>query len=709
MKKISLLIFLLWNVSFLYSQDLQKIDSLKQFIKESQNDTLIMQAYLVWDEDIYSRFTDSSVTVNNYVVLHADSILAINKITDSITLNTIKTKLGTALNNMGSAYNKLGNTKDALAAHRRSLEIKKQIGYEKGMAYSYNNIGHIYSGQANIPLALEYFHKSLKIREKINDKIGVAGSMINLGIIYYHQKNTDQALEYFLTSIDILKEIGDNRRIAFSYLNIGHIYTDQDKTKQALEYFEKSLEIYKSSNHRKGIADVYNNMGAIYLKEKGNHKALIYFTDALEIYLKIDRKLGIIRTQNNIAIYYFGIKDYTKSIKYSSKSLKTANELGLKLEIKEASANLYKSYEAIGKDKDALKMYQQYIEVKDSLLSEDNLKESIRQKFKYSYEKQAATDSIQAAEQQKVSDAKIEAQKAQISQERTKRFALYGGLALMIFFGAFMYHRYRITQKQKVIIEHQKDEVEEKNREILDSIKYAKRIQSAILPAPQVVKEYLKESFILYKPKDIVAGDFYWMEQKGNQVLFAAADCTGHGVPGAMVSVVCNNGLNRAVREYGLLDPGKILDKTREIVVQEFEKSDEDVQDGMDLALCSIKENTLQYAGAHNPLWIIRDNEILITKANKQPIGKYDNPKPYLTHTFELQKGDIIYIFSDGYVDQFGGPSGKKFMVKAFKKLLLKIKGLPMVDQKDLLDKSFESWKGELDQVDDVCIIGVKF
>ena len=162
----------------------------------------------------------------------------------------------------------------------------------------------------------------------------------------------------------------------------------------------------------------------------------------------------------------------------------------------------------------------------------------------------------------------------------------------------------------------QKHEVESKNKEITDSITYAKRIQSAILPPEKVVKESLEDSFILYKPKDIVAGDFYWLEQKNGKVLFAAADCTGHGVPGAMVSVVCNNALNRSVREHGLTDPGKILDKTREIVIEEFEKSDEEVNDGMDIAICSLEGNSLQYAGAHNPLWVIRNGAILETKAN---------------------------------------------------------------------------------------------
>ena len=262
--------------------------------------------------------------------------------------------------------------------------------------------------------------------------------------------------------------------------------------------------------------------------------------------------------------------------------------------------------------------------------------------------------------------------------------------------------------RQKEEIEKQKEEVEVAHKEIRDSIDYAKRIQSAILPPLKLVKEYLPASFILYKPKDVVAGDFYWMEHKKDVVLFAAADCTGHGVPGAMVSVVCNNGLNRSVREYGLTDPGKILDKTREIIIEEFEKSEEDVQDGMDISLCALSGQTLKWAGAYNPLWVIRNGEILETKPNKQAIGKVDNPEPFSTHILELEKGDAIYIFTDGFQDQFGGERGKKFKSINFKKVLLTIQAESMEKQKELLLKAFIDWKGNQEMVDDVCVIGVR-
>ncbi len=262
-------------------------------------------------------------------------------------------------------------------------------------------------------------------------------------------------------------------------------------------------------------------------------------------------------------------------------------------------------------------------------------------------------------------------------------------------------------------IEEQKQSLTEKNKEITDSIHYAKRIQSAILPKMEVFRQNLKNSFILYLPKDVVSGDFYWMEQLENQIIFASADCTGHGVPGAMVSVVCHNALNRSVREFGLDDPGLILDKTREIVLQEFEKSDEGVQDGMDISLCALNSETrlLRWSGAYNPLWILRkgSKEIEEIKADKQPVGKFVKIKPFTTHEIQLNEGDRIFIFTDGFSDQFGGEKGKKYKGGKLKRILVEFSEEAMDAYEPMLKKEFEQWKGSLEQIDDVCIIGVQF
>src|SRR6202008_2805042 len=263
---------------------------------------------------------------------------------------------------------------------------------------------------------------------------------------------------------------------------------------------------------------------------------------------------------------------------------------------------------------------------------------------------------------------------------------------------------------------------EEKNHEILDSITYAKRLQNAILPPLNTIKHYLPESFVLYKPKDIVAGDFYWMEVLADNelVLIAAADCTGHGVPGALVSVVCSNALNRSVKEFGLTDPGEILDKTRELVLEALSKRGEAIKDGMDISLLSVQKTSIQnseqkvmvkWAGANNPLWYLQalsPDTLKEIRADKQPIGKSDEQKPFTTHVLDLTKGDTLYLFTDGYADQFGGPKGKKFKYKQFEDLLVLTQKLPLNEQFAAISKSLSDWKADLEQVDDICVIGIR-
>ncbi len=267
-------------------------------------------------------------------------------------------------------------------------------------------------------------------------------------------------------------------------------------------------------------------------------------------------------------------------------------------------------------------------------------------------------------------------------------------------------------QKSLSQIQEQKAIIEIKNQEVTDSIKYAKRIQTAILPPKSSFEDAFKSAFVLYKPKDIVAGDFYWLQDKGDMVLFAAADCTGHGVPGAMVSVVCSNALNKVVNEMGIYDPGKLLDEVRNIVVERFEGSQNEIRDGMDISLAVYHKTrkSLEWAGAYNPLWIIKtdNNSLHEIKGDKQPIGKCDHMTPFQTHQLQLTEGDKLYLFTDGFADQFGGAKGKKIRSKVMKQLVEKYSHLNMTEQMSRLNDFFINWMGDLEQLDDVCVIGVE-
>jgi serine phosphatase RsbU (regulator of sigma subunit) len=423
----------------------------------------------------------------------------------------------------------------------------------------------------------------------------------------------------------------------------------------------------------------------------------------------------------------------------------------LESSIKEQGAELEEIYGRIGLQKDVYKQLTKELDEKNSeieskeqslLLAEKRLNDQLAQL-------EETTRQNMAMEKKMNLTARL------LDNQKTLNFIIIAIALIIAILGGIAYRNYRVQIKQSAIITQQKREVEsqrdeiheqheqleEKSREITDSIQYAKRIQTAILPPTKLVREYLNQSFVLYKPKDIVAGDFYWMETVGDVVYFAAADCTGHGVPGAMVSVICVNGLNRSVREFGLRTPAEILDKTRELVIKEFEKSEEEVKDGMDISLCALntKTNELQWAGANNPLWIVTsaplsdrsttdtkltdanqtdaersrsgsgaDALLYEVKANKQPIGKYGLETPFTNHSIQLEKGDTIYIFSDGYPDQFGGDRGKKYKSGNFKKTLVRISTETIEKQKQMLDQEFESWRGSLEQIDDVCVIGVR-
>lgn len=297
-------------------------------------------------------------------------------------------------------------------------------------------------------------------------------------------------------------------------------------------------------------------------------------------------------------------------------------------------------------------------------------------------------------------------------------YAIVGGLTLFVLIRmrtkkliANQRHLEAIVSQRTSEVVKQKELVETKNKEITDSITYAQRIQNALLPSKNLIETHLRESFVLYMPKDIVAGDFYWLETPHqNEVLLAAADCTGHGVPGAMVSVVCNNALNRTVREFKLKRPGEILNKVRDLVIETFETSDTEVKDGMDISLISLNKTTLElrYAGANNDLYILSDGVLKIVQADKQPIGRYVITKEFQEHTIQLKKGDFLYIFTDGYMDQFGGPKGKKFKYSAFREMIIKVQGLSPVEQEDYFKQIILNWMRDVEQIDDICVIGVK-
>ncbi|MCB9361610.1 MAG: tetratricopeptide repeat protein [Flavobacteriales bacterium] len=630
--------------------------------------------------------------------------------------------LAQTVNNLAVIIVNNGNVDKGLKFYEYAFQVRLFVDDKEGAALTLNNMGYVASSYGDVKKSMAYYFESLKIREDIKDSAGMAQAYGNIATLYAKQKDFEEAYEYHQKALVIYRSVGDNEGVARALNNIGTNYLELGELDSCEKYYNVAFELRKEVNYKDGIANSLYNLGHLAVRKNEKEKAIDFLKKSLDIYKVLNYKIKISECNHSLSEMYYLLNDISSAKKHAEISYQLSLELNNPDQISSTSKANYLLFKNSKDFEKALEMLEIHIEMRDSVVNKENQKELLKQLFKHNYEKQKAYD-----------DAEHQKQLA-IEQEvkNKQRVIIFSGiivLLLVVLFSFVIFNRLRVTRQQKLVIEEQKTLVEEKNQEITDSITYAKRIQSAILPSSKVVKEYLEESFILYKPKDIVAGDFYWMEavnsslkgglkegdnhpsnspQGENVILFAAADCTGHGVPGAMVSVVCNNALNRSVREHGLTDPGEILDKSRDIVIAEFKKSDEEVKDGMDIALCALKGMTLKYAGAHNPLWIVRGSDIIEIKANKQPIGKFDNPEPYTTHTIELQKGDTIYIFSDGYVDQFGGGKGKKFKAKAFRELLLSIQQKTMEEQRLIIDETFEAWRGEIEQIDDVCVIGVR-
>lgn len=627
---------------------------------------------------------------------------------------TYKKYLGEAVNNEAYWEMYTGNTNKALRKYKEAEKIHAEIDNKPGLAVTLNNIGAVYENRGDVIQALEYYLKSLQIKEKIGNKQGVATSLNNIGLIYNNLGDSKNALSYFKRSLSLEKEIKNTQGIAMSEHNIALLYLKENKQDVALKTFRSALGYFEKLNDKQGVGYCLHNIGDIYLTQHKIDTAISYVERSLQIRRKISDRKGIAMSLQTLSRAYFRKGNLVRSKHDAEESLTIAQTLGFPEIIRNASNQLYKVYKALNQPAEALKMHELFKKMNDSVYNMENQKAFTRHQLTYEFQRKE--------EKLKEEQAKKELVYASESKRQKLIVNTSSAIAILILvFLVILFQRFKVSQRQKEIIsqkeietQKQKEILEQKNTEITDSIRYAQRIQSAILPTPQFIQNILPESFILYLPKDIVAGDFYWFEKMGNLIYFAAADCTGHGVPGAMVSVICHNALNRAIREFKLKSPGEILDKTKEIITAEFSKSNEQVSDGMDISLAVLDPELLHltWSGANNPLWISRGEEWIELLPDKQPVGQFLNETPFTTHAITLQKGDVVYSFTDGFQDQFGGPKqelgGKKYKTKRLKDFIRSISKCSMDEQKRLIHNEFNTWKGSLDQVDDVCVIGVK-
>ncbi len=652
-----------------------------------------------------------------------------------------KELLAGALSNIGTALSSKSNYPEALDYYQRSLNVFNAIHHKSGAATDLANIGILFRKEANYPQALEYYFKALKIAEELGNPLDQAHYLGSIGNVYALENNYSKALDYFLKSLTILQEKGDKYGESSIFGNIGNIYTAEKNYERAMEYYEDAIKLSDDLGDRATKVINLGNIGDVYMSENKYPQALEYYFNALKLAKQVGDKDQETTNLGNIGYVYLKTKKIELAhqvlIKalFLSDSIKTLDDTRqIELNLSGVDSALSQTAGKKGNWKiaklysdSALSHYKSYVADRDSIINTKNIRKQADLEADFDYQQK---ESLRKTSEERRTLQYQEARKRQ----RIITYTIAAALLLAMLFSLFVVQRLRITRRQKAIIEEQKQTVDQRNKDISDSIKYAKRLQDAILPPIAKIKKYFPDSFVLYKPKDIVAGDFYWIERialsplvnqgetEGSEViLIAACDCTGHGVPGALVSVVCSNALNRAVKEFNIHEPAKILDKTRELVLDTFSAGDK-INDGMDISLTAIYRNTGSYrdtkifwSGANNPLCYKPDekNEMLEIMPDKQPIGFFPEMRPFNNHVITVPSLDgqfsgSLYLFTDGYADQFGGPKGKKYKYTPFKEKLLSISDKPMKEQKVILEQEFEMCKGEQEQTDDVCVIGIR-
>jgi serine phosphatase RsbU (regulator of sigma subunit)/Tfp pilus assembly protein PilF len=619
-------------------------------------------------------------------------------------------------------YNAEGQLDSSFAYYDKALVLYQKLYLPVKQAKALNGKALIYREKGIYRAALGFALDALSLAENNRDTAQITSSLNNIAIINQIQKDYDKAYEYYKKCEAIHLKKKSTEGLASIYNNLGLLFSERRQPDRSLDYFSKSLRLNEENKNDRGIATNCENIGLHYLEyDKDPEKALHNFARSIGIWRGMKDKNSVAITLDYIVSALLVQKKYEQAIDSALLSLKLAKEAGSLYSERQAHEKLYQIYENTKNVDASFAHYKQFIALRDSLKNDDQLREITQMQMTYEFDKQREVMEIRkAAEQNELAD--------KIGKQKLVIYACLIVLVIGSVFSFLVWRSYRNNRIANKKIAFQKGLLEEQNKNIVDSIKYARHIQEAILPPKAMMLKYLPEHFVFYKPKDIVSGDFFWLKEKNDKIYFAVVDCTGHGVPGAFMSIVGANGLNEALNNLADPTTGELLDFLNSYVNDTLNQTIESstVRDGMDLSVIKIdrKKSSLQYSGANNPLWIVNparrtwpENSHFFNSStegaeispDKQAIGNFVGyvAAPFKSHTVDLQKGDVLYMLTDGFADQFGGEKGKKFKYKKLQQHLLAIHKLPMPEQKESLTRVFNDWKGSLEQVDDVCIIGI--
>ncbi|MBN1185096.1 MAG: tetratricopeptide repeat protein [Bacteroidales bacterium] len=693
----------------------QKIDSLLNII---QNDKFDDSALTVYFQKIAVEYKNIDVD-SSYKYLQ--KALKLSKLLDNEYLYCFTLLL------TGDFYNRNKMLDSMKYYYNHSLYLANKNDFRDIQGMIFNGYGVYHMNLSNYDTALVFMHQASKISESIGEIDLLNRIYNNIGVIHYHLENFDKALYYYEKTLKYRENAKDAPDVAIIYNNMGIIYYYKNDINKSIDYFKKSLEIYKKQGNLRQMALPLYNIAELYEIQQKYNLALKYLWEVYSIENKLDDLQGKANTLILIGKIQSELGMNTEAINNQLEGTKMLKELGAKKDLSEAYLILSETYESINDFKMSLKYYKNFTEINDTILNEEKLKLLTEVEAKY--------ETKQKEQQIKLQDAKIAEQTAKVKKKNFQiiGFFIISFLLLLLVFAIYKSYRNKkraneILSNQKEEIESQRDEIEAQRnmvqeqkerieaqqKEIKDSIRYAQRIQSAIMPPDDYLNKILDEHFIINIPRDIVGGDFYWVNRKGHKLYMAVADCTGHGVPGGFMSMMGVSFLNEILNEPRSLHTNQILDMLRKYVIESMHQTGESggMKDGMDISLCilDLSKNTLEFSGAFSALYLFINNDFLEVKGDKMPIGFYRSKAdaPFTKHTIELKENNMIYMFTDGYIDQFGGENGDKFKTDNFKNLLQVIYTKSMIYQKEILYDNHMLWKGTYDQIDDILIFGLR-
>jgi len=607
----------------------------------------------------------------------------------------------------------------------KGLALSKELRDSISVSFFLSNIPEVEMELGNLGSAMQYSLQAKEFFETNIDSINLAKTLITLGLVHSNLGNYPAARNNIEVAQKIFTKLNDSLMLGKSHLSYTNLLLSEGEYNQAENRCINAIEILKDIDEKE--YQNANSLLAEVLIGKGEYQeAMSILTSVVRFQEKINDLRGLPQTLLRLGNLYIKKKNAQSAIESFDRCISLAKISGSTNLIRQAYKGLSEAYCLLEKHPKALKNLQSYVLLTDSLYNLKKVSQATKMEEQVEQEKHENEILFRELE--------LERRKELIQQQRHKQILLY--LILLLFVGIIIFsfrefrhkkHANAILGKQKDELERQKKFAEKQTRDFTDSLNYAKRIQQAILRASLRLKEYFHESFLLFIPRELVSGDFYWFKEMKGKLLFAVADCTGHGVPGVFMSIIGTYGLNRIVNEQGISSPGEVLNQMNLLFMDSLEQREgAEIFDGMDIALCNYNPTNqeLIYSGANIPLYICRKvgleqaashiaaknqtHVLYHVRPNKQPVGSYCEKVNFVNHSIKLLEGDIIYLFSDGFADQFGGPDGKKFRSTELRKLLCNLADTALDRQKGILEHTFIKWKGKKNQVDDVSFMGLK-